>query len=221
MSLSYESPKSRNRVSALAFGFVGGAGSVILLQFANGLISSSPSSTTSSRVSNLWRRHADMYPRQAVEGSFPADIGSTLVHQYPPASPTNNNAGLFPTQVGFAGSTKTGAEAAVVMTAAAYPTAPGTAGLVTPDTWTQGANDNPSWIDNSGTSGSDNFSIFQNWGNLSPYYSVKADAFGLSNTSPEVPSGCELTGVHILHRHGSRYPSGPSKSHPSSTYYWL
>jgi hypothetical protein len=204
MSLMYEEPHSRNRVATLALGFAGGVASVLLLQLANGSTQALPSLS-----STLFRRHADMYPRQASE-SFPADIGSTEVHQYPPTSPTNDKPNLFPTQIGFAGGTATGAEAAIAVTATAYPTVPGTAGLVKPGTWNSGSNDTPSWIDTSDSS-DEGFNIFQNWGNLSPYYSVKAADFGLPNASPEVPYGCELTGVHILHRHGARYPTGPSK----------
>ncbi|KIM23174.1 hypothetical protein M408DRAFT_332472 [Serendipita vermifera MAFF 305830] len=55
----------------------------------------------------------------------------------------------------------------------------------------------------------ESFSIFKNWGNLTPFHSVPADSFGIkSETGPEVPDGCTLKGVHILHRHGARYPTG-------------
>lgn len=42
-------------------------------------------------------------------------------------------------------------------------------------------------------------------------YSVKS--FGLPDASPVIPEGCGLNAVHLLIRHGARYPggSGPSK----------
>lgn len=50
------------------------------------------------------------------------------------------------------------------------------------------------------------FNPMKHWGNLGPWYSVP-QAFGLPDTSPQVPAGCELTQVHLLHRHGARYPT--------------
>lgn len=47
-----------------------------------------------------------------------------------------------------------------------------------------------------------NFDITTSWGNLSPY--ADSPGFGVSNG---VPRGCELTQVHILHRHAQRYPT--------------
>lgn len=35
-------------------------------------------------------------------------------------------------------------------------------------------------------------------------YSV--DSFGLPEASAQIPEGCQLKQVHILHRHGARYP---------------
>ena len=60
---------------------------------------------------------------------------------------------------------------------------------------------------------SSKFNIVRNWGNLSPWFSLPADTWGLPDASPIVPKGCEIQQVHILHRHGARYPtsgSGPS-----------
>lgn len=51
------------------------------------------------------------------------------------------------------------------------------------------------------------FDMTQSWGNLSPFYSVPADTFGLPDASSVVPEGCELTQMHLLHRHGARYPT--------------
>ena len=68
----------------------------------------------------------------------------------------------------------------------------------------------PDWIedDNIESDGKVKFDIFRHWGNLTPFHSVPSDSFGISSeTGPEVPSGCTLKGVHILHRHGARYPT--------------
>ncbi|GFF31949.1 3-phytase A [Aspergillus udagawae] len=45
------------------------------------------------------------------------------------------------------------------------------------------------------------FDITTSWGNLSPYKDVPG--FNVSNG---VPQGCELSQVHVLHRHAQRYP---------------
>lgn len=50
-----------------------------------------------------------------------------------------------------------------------------------------------------------NFDVLQHFGNLSPWQSVKS--FGLPNASPVIPTGCDLTQVHLVHRHGARYPT--------------
>lgn len=49
------------------------------------------------------------------------------------------------------------------------------------------------------------------WGSLSPWYSV-GGAFGLPDASPQVPPDCELTQVHILQRHGARYPTSSTNA---------
>ena len=46
--------------------------------------------------------------------------------------------------------------------------------------------------------------IFQYMGNLSPYFPNPSD-FGVAEFS--LPSYCNITQVHLLHRHGSRYPT--------------
>ena len=50
------------------------------------------------------------------------------------------------------------------------------------------------------------FNLFRSWGNLSPWYSVPRGAFGIDDTA-EPPHGCVVTGLHLLHRHGARYPT--------------
>ncbi|GLB35545.1 putative phosphoglycerate mutase-like protein [Lyophyllum shimeji] len=129
----------------------------------------------------------------------PPYVGSTEVHKFPPASPTNANPTLFPTSVGYAGATPTGAEAAVVQTAPAYPLQTGAAHLVVPSSLghKKGHHHNNKDKD---------FDLLQKWGNLSPWYSNERGAFGL-DSSPDVPETCRVTGLHFLHRHGARYPT--------------
>jgi hypothetical protein len=61
----------------------------------------------------------------------------------------------------------------------------------------------PDTADKSG----DSFNVVEHWGNLSPFNSVSS--FGL-NSSPQIPEGCEINQVHLLHRHGARYPTSGS-----------
>ncbi|KAG6880963.1 hypothetical protein C0993_003472 [Termitomyces sp. T159_Od127] len=64
----------------------------------------------------------------------PPYVGSTQVHKFPPASPTNANPTLSPSNVGYPGGTPTGAEPNVIETAPAYPIHSGAAQLVSPNT---------------------------------------------------------------------------------------
>jgi hypothetical protein len=41
-------------------------------------------------------------------------------------------------------------------------------------------------------------------------FSLPLDTFGLPDASPVVPEGCSIDAVHILHRHGARYPTSGS-----------
>ena len=125
------------------------------------------------------------------------DAGSTQVHQFPPASPTNVFPSLFPTHVGHAGPTPTGAEPGLVATAPAYPVHSGAPHLVSPLSL-----DSNSSSHQSGPS----FDIFKHWGNLSPWFTVEPGSFGI-NAGPEAPHTCRVTGLHLLHRHGARYPT--------------
>jgi hypothetical protein len=50
-----------------------------------------------------------------------------------------------------------------------------------------------------------NFDVLRHFGNLAPWESVQS--FGLPNASPLVPRGCNLVQVHLIHRHGARYPT--------------
>ncbi|KAG9087565.1 hypothetical protein FS749_002836, partial [Ceratobasidium sp. UAMH 11750] len=112
---------------------------------------------------------------------------------FPPANPTNAVPSLFPTDVGYAGPTPTGAEAGIVATAPAYPQHTGAPGLLLPQK-IKGSSDA-------------SFNLFKSWGNLSPWYTVPSADFGLPDASPNVPDQCRVTGLHVLHRHGARYPT--------------
>ncbi|KAG6329988.1 hypothetical protein ID866_9102 [Astraeus odoratus] len=133
----------------------------------------------------------------------PAQSRSSQAHYYPPPSPTNNFPELFPTNVGYAGSTPTGAEPALMATAPSQPLQTGAAELVAPSAL-PGENSK-----HNETKGEREFNLFRSWGNLSPWYSVPRGAFGIDE-GPEPPEGCHITGVHVLHRHGARYPTGSS-----------
>ena len=121
-------------------------------------------------------------------------VGSTEVHSYPPTSPTNYDPAFFPPDVGFPGPTPTGAEPALLATAPAYPLNSGSQGLlIVPDEFKV-----------------KKFDLLKKWGNLSPWYSNPVGTFGVE-TGLEIPDGCSVTGLHLLHRHGARYPTGDSK----------
>ena len=127
----------------------------------------------------------------------PPYVGSTEVHHWPPPSPTNDVPTLFPTNVGYAGATPTGAEPALIITAPSYPIHTGAAQLVVPSY-------------HAGGKSKKGFDLFKKWGNLSPWYSVKRGSFGV-HSDPGAPDGCSVTGLHFLHRHGARYPTTSCK----------
>ncbi|CCM03468.1 uncharacterized protein FIBRA_05601 [Fibroporia radiculosa] len=95
-----------------------------------------------------------------------------------------------PSEVGFPGPTATGSEAAAIATAPAAALNLDTYPIIAPSVRYSGSNPE--------------FNPMRYWGSLTPWFSV-GDAFGLPNTSPQVPDGCELDQVHLLHRHGARY----------------
>ncbi|KAJ8699287.1 hypothetical protein PTI98_002418 [Pleurotus ostreatus] len=128
----------------------------------------------------------------------PTYVGSTERHHFPPPSPTNAYPTLFPSDVGYPGGTPTGAEAALIITAPAYPLHTGAAHLVVPQSMVKGTSDPETTTKK--------FSLLKSWGNLSPWYSVGRNAFGL-DSGPEPPETCRITGMHLLHRHGARYPT--------------
>lgn len=125
----------------------------------------------------------------------PPYVGSSVIDLYPPPSPTNAYPSLFPTNVGYAGGTPTGAEPAIIATAPYYPMQTGAAQLVIPKTFVHKDHSKHT-----------KFDLLKHWGNLSPWYSVGKTTFGL-DSEPETPEGCSITGLHLLHRHGARYPT--------------
>lgn len=105
-----------------------------------------------------------------------------------PALPFFAPAPAWPTSVGYEGPTPTGNEALAAATA--YP--------FNSDTYPLR---NPSASDPFSPANSS--SALRRFGNLSPWYSVNHGV----DSSPEVPSDCTLEQVHLLHRHGARYPT--------------
>ena len=135
--------------------------------------------------------------------------GSTSVDNFPPTKPTNAFPSLFPSNVGYPGGTPTGAEAAVIATAPAYPSHIGQCShqLLVPKFLEGQAKGQVSITDESaGFKKKPKFNLFRSWGNLSPWFSVERGRFGV-NSSPSPPKTCRITGLHFLHRHGARYPT--------------
>jgi hypothetical protein len=109
------------------------------------------------------------------------------------------NSALFPPEsvVGFPGPTPTGQEPAAIQTAKSYPYNDGSSNsypLIKPQPHGSGSE-------------SPDFDISKYWGNLSPWYSVRSSDYGLPDANPLVPAGCDVTQVHLLYRHGARYPT--------------
>ncbi|KAG0707438.1 histidine phosphatase superfamily [Suillus ampliporus] len=146
-----------------------------------------------------------------VRVQAPPYVGSTEVHQFPPASPTNAFPDLFPTNPPLS------------QPQPALPLQTGAAQLVAPPKIhkhlhsTHGDDMEEEETESRKHYKADRpFNLFRSWGNLSPWYSVPRGAFGVDGTA-EPPPGCVVTGLHLLHRHGARYPTawanygGPAK----------
>ena len=61
---------------------------------------------------------------------------------------------------------------------------------------------------------SPSFNPARYWGQLSPWFSVDSAVNGLPGASARAPKGCNIKQVHMLQRHGARYPAAgdtPSK----------
>ncbi|TBU46091.1 phosphoglycerate mutase-like protein [Dichomitus squalens] len=129
--------------------------------------------------------------------------GSTESAVFPPPGATNTAIDTyFPDaeQVGHPGPTPTGDEAWVLETAPVAPVKEDVYPLINP-------------AEGQAPVSTPGFNPMRYWGNLSPWWSLGESAFGLKSTA-KVPTGCELTQVHLLHRHGARYPtdgSSPSR----------
>ncbi|KAK8869485.1 hypothetical protein IAR55_000050 [Kwoniella newhampshirensis] len=125
------------------------------------------------------------------------NVGSTTADVFPPAS-TSVNSQAFPAEsvVGYPGLTVTGVEPAAIQTATAYAYNSGQ------------SNSYPLVADEpQDTPSTSKFDIFKYWGNLSPWYSVPSSDYGLNDASPVIPENCTITQVHLLYRHGARYPT--------------
>ncbi|KAF9453707.1 phytase [Macrolepiota fuliginosa MF-IS2] len=146
--------------------------------------------------------------------AVPPYVGSSEVHNFPPAEPTNRFPELFPSNVGYAGPTPTGAEPAVVATAPSWPMHTGAPHLVVPGRLGKASHDHGDEVENKGDlkkskgKGGKNrkFNMLEKWGNLSPWYSIERGGFGV-DSSPGTPDTCRITGLHFVHRHGARYPT--------------
>jgi len=128
--------------------FLGGILACVFAQYAicgRDCFSSRSGSDIASSASNLPHDLAPPY------------VGSTERHHFPPTSPTNAFPSLFPTDIGFAGATPTGAEPALIATAPSYPVHTGAAQLVQP----------PSTAKSGPKKGG--YNLFELWGNLSPW----------------------------------------------------
>lgn len=106
---------------------------------------------------------------------------------------------LFPPEavVGYPGPTVTGAEPAAAETAPSYPYNDGFVykfPLVAP-------------VPHGESASSSAFDIAKYWGNLSPWYSLSSADYGLPDASPLIPPGCDIVQLHVLYRHGARYPT--------------
>ncbi|XXG95983.1 hypothetical protein Hte_002260 [Hypoxylon texense] len=124
--------------------------------------------------------------------------GSATSDAYPPDG-TSVDSALFPpeAEVGFPGPTPTGVQPAAIQTAASYPYNRGPTNqfpLVAPQ---------PHGKEET----SEQFDITKYWGNLSPWFSLSSADYGLPDANPLAPPGCSVTQVHLLYRHGARYPT--------------
>ncbi|KAJ6536413.1 phosphoglycerate mutase-like protein [Mycena vulgaris] len=125
-----------------------------------------------------------------IASSFAGATSSAIFP--PPGATVTSDASFFPdaTQINVFGPTPTGDEALAVATAPVSPAYANVFPLVQPPT----ADKKP-------------FDVLHSWGNLSPFQSGD---LGLPKASARVPVGCALRQVHLLHRHGARYPTSGS-----------
>lgn len=139
----------------------------------------------SSRLLAVCSSDASDEPRRDVTDTASCDTATVDAELFPPES-----------VVGYEGPTATGVEPAAAETAPSYPYNDGSVydfPLVAPVPH--------------GESASSDFDIRKYWGNLSPWYSVSSADYGLPDASPLIPSGCDIVQLHLLYRHGARYPT--------------
>lgn len=132
-----------------------------------------------------------MYARQA------APINSTSAA----TTATGSASASFPTDVGYLGTTKQG-------TVQPF--------LVNTDSQLNSTQDNaaigPSAYERRFRAIDDDdgsFDIWSNLGNTSPYASSKL--FNETKQYADLEPGCAVTGVHLLHRHGARFPTSSAE----------
>ncbi|KXN87322.1 3-phytase A [Leucoagaricus sp. SymC.cos] len=138
---------------------------------------------------NLGRGEARVSPIAGSTESFlfpPPGVTATIPDPYFPDGK----------QVGFVGPTPTGDEAAAMVTAPSFSHNHNQFPLVKPIA--ADAKDAKS------------FNVIRYFGNLSPWRSIPSSNYGLPEASPIVPDDCKIVQVHLLHRHGARYPVSSS-----------
>ncbi|KAF5324577.1 hypothetical protein D9611_004222 [Ephemerocybe angulata] len=195
-----EQPKKPFKYSHISVAFVTGAVACVLAQLAI----CGPSCFTPRLPGTAGQVNHAKAP--LATPFAPPWVGSSVSHNYPPTRPTNVYPSLFPTSVGYGGPTPTGAEPILIATAPAYPYQGGQCAkqMVPPTAF---ASDDSLKLKGSAKGkNSDDFRLFRSWGNLSPWYSNRKGAFGIDST-PQPPPTCRITGLHLLHRHGARYPT--------------
>ncbi|KAH6919137.1 histidine phosphatase superfamily [Coprinopsis sp. MPI-PUGE-AT-0042] len=189
------------RISHISAAFVGGAIACVLMQLAV----CGPSCFTRGGSPATQA----MYAEPPTPSAFaPTWVGRTTREPFPPTKPTNVFPSMFPTNVGYAGGTPTGAEPAVIATAPVYPyQSPQCANQLVPPSQLMDASAGIASAKAKDQKTNDGkFKLFTKWGNLSPWYSVERGKFGVDAT-PEPPETCRVKALHFLHRHGARYPT--------------
>ncbi|KAI0665829.1 histidine phosphatase superfamily [Trametes maxima] len=149
-----------------------------------------PPSNASHALDSLpWKNSLLAYAVVARSGCSPAPCLTVL----PPTHLLHPTPGRVYRHIGHAGPTPTGAEPALVATAPVYPIHTGAPHLL--------------GLEALRNHSKQPFDISRHWGNLSPWFSVGRNAFGV-DAGPEPPQGCRVTGLHLLYRHGALYPTG-------------
>jgi hypothetical protein len=141
---------------------------------------------------------ASVYPRQVTSSSSSSSIATSAASASSSASSTSttasstassNTSDAFPTDVGYAGTI-------------AYGQAPF---LAVNDRINGSLGDSP--IETRWNATDDpNFNIFQSVGNESPYFSSPLFS-DYQQGAAVLPEQCTVQQVHLLHRHGARYPT--------------